>query len=295
MRARRSLGGKVVDTSLAAVGWCPRPGVALVETGSPRGSQTVLAQSAWNFISRSQFNSLISRYPAPMRARAELRRALAAVNVRRARTVVCLTHAMGELVLQAHPRAKVVVSTVTAPLDIWTPPSCAFAPAQPMDDCYGLVPGTVTWYKRPELALTLIGEGRVAAVNHILFAGNDDGSGCWPALQANAARRGIAVHRQTVDRPSMQVAVRGSAWTLMPSELESLGFTLAEGLLSGVPVSASPIPSHVEVARRLDSEPSWITSETPRLDAARKPSTFTRGQAEREWRALAEALDRGQP
>ena len=96
MSGRRSIGGQVVEAGLAASGFDVRdPRVALVETRRPgvRPFDIVLAQSPWNVMDPEEFRHRVRQYPPRMRRRMWARRAVAAVNLRRARRVLSLTEA----------------------------------------------------------------------------------------------------------------------------------------------------------------------------------------------------------
>src|SRR5699024_3492200 len=108
----------------------------------------------WTALAVEDFERLAAPYPARWRARMAARRAMALVNFRRAEEIVCLTHSMGVLV-RARTMTPVRVAQVPAPMDVWVTDESAGTQADPSHEATLLVPGTITWYKRPELALQL--------------------------------------------------------------------------------------------------------------------------------------------
>lgn len=256
---RRSLGGAVVEQSLESVGFdVRRPDVAMVETRRPGSSpfSAVLAQSAFHVLPRHEFVALVKTYPAGMRWRMYARRAVARTNLRRAGHVVCLTEAMAQLVRDAIPRAsdRVVCVEALLPTDSLEHRHDVTTPGASLEDTL-LVPGTVTWYKRPELGLEC---AQALGLEKVLYAGPDDGSGCWQTVQERAAALGIRVDRQVLDRAAMLRAYDGASTVLLPSALESLGFGLSEALVRAAHVVASPIPAHKELAAAIGREPAWL-------------------------------------
>lgn len=286
MQPHRSLGGTAVEASLQQAGFdlgIPS-GIALVETARPRRHpyETVLAQSAWNVVPPSEFRSRLVDYPARMWTRFLSRRAVARINLVRAKRVVCLTEAMAELC--APLSNHVEVAPVTVPLDFVR----TSEPASPLPDGTMLVPGTVTWYKNPQAALDLF-QASPGAWRRVLYAGRDDGSGCWRGVCEAARFRGIPVERQLMDRPTMMSACTTAAAVVVASKMESLSFSLAESLLLAPTVYASRIPAHLEVAGRLGREPHWIDRpvEGPRESAG--PQNVEQEIAA-SWRALGHTL-----
>ena len=255
----------MVEAGLARAGFDTAhvPDLALVETDRPRRApyRVVLAQNAWNVVDLATFRRLLGRYPRAQQARHVARRAVARANLRRAGRVVVLTHAMGELCRRVTDRVE--VAPLTAPADLGDGADRAARTALPEGTV--LVPGTVTWYKDPGAALGLLGLLRDSgvAVSQVLLAGGDDGSGCLEEVRRAAVRSGVPVHHRVVDRGEMLASCREASAVIVPSRLESLGFSLAEALLLAPVVMASDLPAHREIALRVGREPHWIGSAGP--------------------------------
>lgn len=286
---RRSMGGYVVEAGLAAGGWRPQPGVALVETARPGRTPypVVLAQSAWNVVDRRTFRRLLKRHPLKRRPRVVARRLVATYNLRRAGKVVTLTEAMGDLCRRYNPRVE--VAPVTVPVD--------FLGARPATDPAWartvLVPGTVTWHKAtadvPAVVIALRERGQ--DLERIVLAGSDDGSGCLEATLAAAERAGIPCEQRPMTRDEMLTACASAAVVLLPSELESLSLSLAESLLLSQHVVARRIPAHEELAVRLERQPVWLEADGT-LSPGETPPVADRDLTPflDEWAALARAL-----
>jgi glycosyltransferase involved in cell wall biosynthesis len=258
---RLSMGGQVVADSFAAVGFTHKPpGVAMVETVTPhRRYRCVLVQSAWNVIPRSDFLELIEPYPSKMKRRAVARRAVAHINIRRADTVLCFTQAAADLV-----RNNLGVEARVAPVSL--PMHDLHAPAVPTicsdidgGQPFALVPGSVTWYKRPESAVNVVAQAE-PGLRHILYCGSDDGSGAWERVRSDANQAGIRVTRRRVSRAELYTLYKRAQAIVLPSALETLGFALSEAMYFGSgTVHASAIPAHVEIAERVGgTSPKWI-------------------------------------
>jgi glycosyltransferase involved in cell wall biosynthesis len=276
-----SLGGQTVASSLSQAGFeVSTPGVSLIETADPRARhRTVLVQSAWNVIGWQEFRALQRRYPPRMQARALARRRLTGINLRRAEQIVCLTEAMA-VWTRAFTGRDVAVAPVTVPLDA---PPRAVAAAERRDAV--VVPGNLSWYKRPHLALEWAHERNIGTVE---FLGLDDGSGCRAQLEARARELGLQVSFRVAERQHLYAELAAARTVLLPSALESLGFTLAEALWMGADVVASPIPAHREVAARLGLEPVWLDGAKPAI----QPGARAAGQdkVRTEWEALGDVL-----
>lgn len=283
---RRSLGGAVVENSLRGVGFEFTAGrCALVETRRParRAFTAVLAQNAWNVISRADFDRLATPYPPRMVARMRLRRMVAHVNLRRAERVVCLSEAMAELVQEAGVRAdRVVVAPAYLALDM-TRPSVRVSVAEREQSL--LVPGTVTWYKAPAEALTI---ARERGLERVRFAGPDDGSGCWSDIEGRARRLGLRASRETLSRDAMRDALASAALVVLPSQLESLGFSVGEALCHASEVVASPLPAHREAAAWMGVAPTWLSHVGERRVVAATPPSEAAVRA--SWTHVGEAL-----
>src|SRR5699024_9624745 len=134
------------------------------------------------------FKRLADPYPPRWRARMAARRAVALTNLNRADAVICLSSTMADLV-SSRVRAPVHVSKITSPMDIWTTtaPADTSLPAATHKNAI-LVPGTITWYKRPDLALQIASQIHTDTHEpiHVFFAGRDDGTGTWQHTKAKA-------------------------------------------------------------------------------------------------------------
>lgn len=292
--ARRSGGGAVVEASLRGAGFDLRaPRVALVEAQRPEGRPfaRVLVQNAWTVLPAGDYQRLSAPYPAAWRARMAGRRAVAAINIRRAEQVVCLTGSMGDLV-RSTTRTPVSVSHVLAPLDV--SPSAAAEGGHPEEPGHTpvLVPGTITWYKRPQLALQVARD----LIDHsggspsVLFAGRDDGTGAWEATQQEARRLGLTAERALLTRPQMLDALRTFTATILPSELESLSLSLSEALLLSPTVIASSLAVHREVSTTLNRTPEWLETWLPHGRRPTPPATVTADAIRASWQQVGEAL-----
>jgi glycosyltransferase involved in cell wall biosynthesis len=285
---RRSLGGRVVEDSLAEAGFAFRPSVQLVETARPgrRGAEAVLVQNAWNFVPAAEFRDLSRPYPARMRRRMEQRRLLARLNTRRADRIVALTVPMAELTGRSVDR-PVEVSEVLYPLSLLGPEDdAAGLPEEP----FVVVPGTLTWYKDPVVALTLVA-ARADLPRRVVFAGPDDGSGCWAEVQRVASTLGLRVTGGAVPAPVMRTALRRAAAVIVSSRLESLGFSLTEALaLAPGRVIASPLASHRALAERVGRMPEWLGQETAGATGDGAPTPPDPDALRTSWRRLGECL-----
>jgi glycosyltransferase involved in cell wall biosynthesis len=281
---RRSIGGQVVEAGLASLGFdVVRPDIAMVETRVPglRPFDIVLSQSPWNVLPRADFLRLSRPYPRVMRRRMWARRAVAAVNLRRARRVLSLTEANAEQVRRFSGR-EVEVAPVWLPLD-----ALELSPrprAEPTDR--GFVPGTLIWYKNPAAALDVAKRRGIA---ELLFAGPDDGSGCWRDLELRAEAAGVRVSRTLLSRQEMYDELAAASAVILPSELETLGFSLGEAMCLAPQVLASPIPSHLEVAHQLGAEPEWLPAQGPEWQRA-EPVAPDAAAVRGSWISLGEAL-----
>lgn len=254
-KRRISFGGQVVESSLRSVGFEPfTSGVSLIETADPRQRyDSLLLQNAWNVIPWSIFNKELQPYPKAMQIRALARRHVARWNLMRAKRVVCLTHAVGHQ-LEMSLGVPATVSPVSLPIR-----SCVEEGGTPITEKpFALVTGTVTWYKRPHDALRWL-TTNAPSLNLVWFVGNDDGSGCWQSVANLAKTLGIRVSRMTADHAEMYRMYSNAEVTILPSAIESLGFSLGEALLYSQRVVASPIEPHVEVAARIGTVPEWTT------------------------------------
>ncbi|WP_425402473.1 glycosyltransferase [Knoellia sinensis] len=288
---RTSFGGAVVRESLRAVGVDAIPAsVSLVETATSwRPPKTILVQSAWNVIPRRDFLRLIRPYPLRMQAKALARRIVAARAIRAAERVVCLTSYLGEVV-RTNFAVDVTVAEATAPLDHWRTSNDQLSYRDP---CLAIVVGTVTWYKRPDLALRVLKERR-PQVRRVRFLGRDDGSGAWAHVRDVANALGLSVESDVVSHSQIRLEYAKAGVCVLPSALESLGFGLSEALLLSEDVLASSIPPHVEIARRIGRSPEWIHVREdglpPDEDQSHEGRTLTQALAHAEWTRVAQAL-----
>lgn len=291
-RPRRSGGGNVVEDSLRAVGFdVATPGVALVEAKRPerRPLSKVLVQNAWTVLPSEDFDRLAAPYPLAWRTRMLARRAVTRLNLHRADHVVCLTHAMGDLVRKA-TRTPVHVAPVSAPMDIWA--QGGNPPVAGHEDMV-LVPGTITWYKRPQLALDIAARlgSKPRETPLVLFAGRDDGSGAWQRTQAEARRLGLDVAASPMTRTEMKAALRTAMVTVIPSELESLSLSLSEALMLSRRVIASSLTVHREIADAVGREPEWLETRLPTDPPETAPASLTEDEARAAWVNVGRTLE----
>lgn len=263
MTTRSSMGGDVVRNCLVASGFSPRAEVALVETAFPGSSpfDAVIAQNAWNLVPRSTLRDLLRDYPRRMHARFLARRALAFFNLERSRMIITLTTSAAEMCRARFPNAHVVVRPIYAPLDVfdWETPV-----EQLISAPFALVPGTVTWYKNPHLALKVF----VRSLMHdnpglsLVFAGSDDGSGTASKLREAARHLGANIQITSLTRAEMRWALRHAEHVILPSKLESLGFSVSEAIVAGARPTVSPIAAHVEIVTSLEGHVTWISDRS---------------------------------
>lgn len=264
---RRSPGGYVVDQALEESGLTWEPWLALVETARPRSFpfRAVLCQNAWNFIPRAEFRRLLEEYPLRSRLLYRARRGVARLNVRRASRVIVLSRYMAALV---RPVARGEVELVEADL---VPSLLRAAPRRPPwlsgNRRFVVVPGTITWYKRPHLALELV-DGSDGV--QIVFAGADDGSGCLQELRRRAEGLGLDHCIGLADHEETLWLLQHAEAAFVLGALESLSLSLAEALTFSQRVVASDIPVHREVAARIGRTPLWLGGVRP-LDHAVDP------------------------
>lgn len=276
------MGGETVAASLRLAGFeTSTPNVALIETVSPRTPlSTILVQSAWNVIPYGEFVKRIKPYPMRMQARAMARREVARVNLRRASKVVCLTQVMATITAE-HTGREVVFSPVSLPLDAVGRERASAG----RGDRIAIVPGTITWYKRPDLAIAWVARHR-DVVDEVVFLGVDDGSGCKLEIERIARRRNIRCRFDLVGREKLYAYMHSAEFVLLPSSLESVGFALSEALWMTPRVVASAIPSHRELAARLGRLPIWLDASPP----AEGLVSFDAGTVVTEWQALGRQL-----
>lgn len=284
-KPRRSLGGEVVESSLAVAGYeLNNPEVSLVETAIPkfRPFRVVLAQNAWNFLPEATFRAMASPYPLKMRIRMRQRRTVARVNVSRSQRVVCMSEAMAKLVEDyGVDSSKIRVAPAYLPLDMRIR-ATDNGTAEWTDEV--LVPGTVTWYKRPQDALALAAD---RGFRRLRFLGPDDGSGCWQEVREIARSRGLLVSREVHSRAAMHEALTTASLVVLPSGLESLGFSLGEAIAHARKVVASPLPAHVEAANWFGVEPEWLGQK---CNSDVKATNRRDGDVRAAWEQVAHEL-----
>ncbi len=199
--------------------------------------------------------------------------------------MVCLSDAMADLVRGTGVLDdRVVVAPAYLALDMAG--TAAVVEGTPAAQPYVLVPGTLTWYKDPQRALSIASE---RGFERVRFAGPDDGSGCWEDVQQVAGDLGLRVSLETLDRDAMRDALRDASLVVLPSRLESLGFSLGEALSHAHQVVASALPAHLEAAAWTGSAPTWLPEhEQPAI----VPATTAPGAADvhDSWVAVGEAL-----
>ncbi|GAB3915609.1 hypothetical protein GCM10011575_46990 [Microlunatus endophyticus] len=293
-KPRLSLGGLAVEQSLVSVGFdCDTPGAALIETAPPTVRyRTVLVQNAWNVLPDGAFQKHLKRYPRSHRRRATARRALARWNLCRTAKVVCLTHAVASLVNQSLG-IRSVVAEATVPVHDWSIHDRHLKKSENAKPAYALVPGTITWYKRPQAALDWLAEHE-PNIRQIKIIGKDDGSGCLQDLQRSAEERSLLIEQQVVDHANLYPLYAAAAVTILPSSLESLGLGLSEALVHASRVVASAIPAHREIAGRVGTEAEWMfTSSSSGGEQVRpsRASQITLEEARTEWRRVGEELE----
>ena len=157
---------------------------------------------------------------------------------------------------------------------------------------HALVVGSITWYKRPALALEVLARD-FPDVKNVLLAGVADQSGAWEALLGVSRERGLSIEKRTVAHVAMGDLYADAGVVVLPSALESLGFGLSEALLQSGPVVASDIPAHREIARRVGgTPPMWIGPDgmCSGLLRDQRQATLTEAAVRSEWERVAEAM-----
>lgn len=285
---RRSLGGSAVEESLALVGFDAHrysKSVSLVETHIGRVNAYV-CQNAWNYISASQFLELQREYPLGHRIRPLARRALAQTNLRRSGIAIVLSEYMLGLMKANEPKTKMI--PVTLPLDILTHVSRG----NQLPEGTVLVPGSVTSYKAPEVALGLVPEFREMGymAREVFFAGPSDGTDITQRLRRRANKLDTRFRNAVLTRVEMRDALETAELVVLPSKLESLGFSLAESLVFSEHVVARDLPSHRELSKRLGREPIWLSGT--HLSNEGDPKCVDPGSPvwKDEWQFLASEL-----
>lgn len=283
---RLSFGGQAVENSLSELGFqLADSSVALVETSlPPRRHRAVLLQSAWNVVPPLEFRRLISPYPAGMKLRAFLRRRVALRNLHLAERIVCLTDAISQ---QLKETTRLSASVAPATIPLLHAQNVASKSPPPCDSGFAIVPGSMTWYKRPMDAISWC--QAELTIRRVVFAGEDDGSGCWSRVVEVAGEAGIEVNRVVLGASELREALAQASVAILPSELESLGFGLSEALLHTGRVVARPIPAHIEIASRVGRHPEWmseVVSDPPPM----RPRLISLADAKSEWENVGHSL-----
>lgn len=279
----------MVADSLEKVGMGTLPSFSsLVETTRQRDLDVVMVQNAWNVIPRREFWVLLRPYPLGWKARAVARRLVAHWNFRRARKVVCLTAAIAELV-RPYSKGRVVVTPVACPLGFALDSS-----SRPLDPVKGtcVVVGSLTWYKRPWLALEVV-HRQAPEIKHVTFLGAIDQPRIWSLLQQYSSKLGITIEQEKVSHAEMAARYGAAAVTVLPSALESLGFGVVEALVLGNRVLAADIPAHRDAARALGGrQPEWFddSGNLVRGSGGVKENGIDALRIETQWRLVRDEM-----
>ena len=169
-------------------------------------------------------------------------------GVMRAAEILTISHfSRDELERIYEPQAPVEV--VISDIDPHPAPSPPRAGAPQL-----LVVGALRRYQGLETLIDALGRlaERGAEVPHVICVGADEaGSGYPERLRRHAAERGVEGAfevRGWVDDPELVRLYSESTAVVSPSEYEGFGLPVAEGLAAGLPVIASSIPPHREIA-----------------------------------------------
>lgn len=286
------MGGSVVQRNLEAAGFAIEDRHnALVETARPslQAFDSVLVQNAWNVIPESVFISLLRLYPAPMRSRMIARRRLAAFNIKRARKVVFLSNSAAEASQWLDIR-EVVVSPIHGSIIRTEEPSAAVM--QTKYDNVLVIPGTVTWYKRPDLALECLEVLQSTSMDKLAlhFVGPEDRSGCSELLRKKAAEKPSSVEIYQLPHADMQYAIRQAYAVVIPSALETLSLSFLEAAVQAKRLIASPIPVHLELAATIGVEPTWLGVQSSPGEAFNK-GFVSPSEVRAQWNRLGKTLN----
>lgn len=283
------MGGLVVRSSLTACGFdLDTPHVQLTETRPRWGRRnTVLAQNLWNVLPARDFAEASRPYERRSRALMLARRLTANVVLSRANHVVTMSETMATAVSDRIGR-PVEARTVSLPLVHTTYSTVDRLPGL---DRTIIVPGAVTWYKRPQRALHVaeLLRDRGVMTPRLLFAGARTNPDCWAALQQEADQLGLEIHQVQFSQLEMARAMHSAPLTVVPSEVESLGFAFSEALHLAPCVIASGIPAHRELARHVGRLPVWLDDFDGTL-RSENPTVLDVDRVRAEWDALGRAL-----
>ena len=161
----------------------------------------------------------------------------------------------------------------------------------PSEEPFVLVPGTLTWYKDPQQALSIASE---RGFERVRFAGPDDGSGCWEDVERVGSRAGRFASRcETLGR------TRCGSRCATPRSWSCRAASRAWASRSGrrwttpADVVASALPAHIEAAAWMGSSPPGSRSPTAAsLPASAAPATAVPREPDvrASWVAVGEAL-----
>ena len=222
-------------------------------------------------------------------------------SVRRANVIVTLTEFMAaELQRRLAPSAPVVVAAAHP-----VAPAARAAPEPPGRDV--VMVGALRSYKGVEDAIEALALVDEALVHHLVLIGSDEQRGA--AIRAHAAAHGVGDRVRLcgwVSEDELEHRYRTALAVIAASHYEGYGLPVAEALVRGVPVIASRIPPHVELAAdaALWFEPGDVEGLARALhdvasDAQRREELVSRARARgdelvrerRGWAwAIAEAL-----
>lgn len=280
---RYSFGGQLVANSLASSGMQSVPRHAsLIETTMQRRLSVVLVQNSWNVIPWHEFRERARPYRLRWKVRALARRLVARVNLRRARKILCLTESLRPQIETLAP-GKVEVLPIAMP---W-----GFSREAPqgvyVQAGTALVVGTITWYKRPELALEVIAS-HAPNINLVTFVGGIEAQEFWEQIMRRAEELGLQAQHRLVPAIEMPRLYAQAEVTVLPSSLESLGFAVIESLLYGNRVLVSDIPAHRDASRNLGgSQPEWFDADAQLVTVNEvQRERATESEVRSQWTAL---------
>ena len=262
---------------------------SLVETTMQPQLSVVLVQNSWNVIPWNEFFDRARPYRLRWKLRAITRRLVARVNLWRARKVLCLTESLRAQIETLAPGKVEVVSIAMpwgipreAPQGVSTKPGTA------------LVVGTITWYKRPELALEVIAS-HAPNINVVTFVGGIEAHELWEQIMRRAEELGLQAQHRLAPAIEMPKLYAQAEVTVLPSSLESLGFAVIESLLYGNRALVSDIPAHRDASRNLGgTQPEWFDADAQlvAVDEVQR-ERVTESEVRRQWAALRDRLTNG--